>query len=73
MELELRLLALLIIANGAPVLAHNLLGSHLDWPLDGGMKTAAGSPLLGPSKTLRDLLCSILLTALVAPLPRRAR
>jgi len=68
MELELKLLILLIIANGAPILARNLLGERFNWPVDGGRTTASGAPLLGPSKTLRGLLFSILLTALSAPL-----
>jgi hypothetical protein len=68
MELELKLLILLIIANGAPILARNLLGDRFTWPLDGGLKTTAGSPLLGHSKTLRGLLFAIGITALTAPL-----
>lgn len=68
MVLELKLLLLLLIANGAPIVARNLLGERLTWPLDGGLKTAAGRPLLGPSKTWRGLAASILLTALCAQL-----
>ena len=67
MELELRLLLLLIIANGAPIVARHLLGDRFDWPLDGGLKTAAGHPLLGSSKTLRGVVFAIALTALAAP------
>jgi CDP-diglyceride synthetase len=67
-SLEPRLLLLLLIANGAPILARHLFGERFTWPLDGGLKTAAGNPLLGHSKTWRGLAAAILLTASCAPL-----
>lgn len=68
MEIELRLLVLLVIANGAPIIARHLLGDCCSWPVDGGLRTAAGRPLLGPSKTLRGLVSAMLLSSAVAPL-----
>jgi CDP-diglyceride synthetase len=68
METELKFLALLLIANGAPILARNLMGNCCSWPLDGGMRTAAGAPILGDSKTLRGVISAILLTGAVAPI-----
>jgi len=68
MVIELKLLILLVLANGAPIIARLLLRDCCSWPLDGGLKTPKGQPLLGPSKTLRGLLAGVTLTAAVAPL-----
>ena len=68
MEIELRLLALLVIANAAPIIARHLLGDCCSWPVDGGMRTPAGQPVLGPSKTLRGVAAAMLLTSAAAPL-----
>jgi CDP-diglyceride synthetase len=68
MEIELRLLILLVIANGAPIMARHLLGGCCSWPVDGGKRTPGGHPILGSSKTLRGLLAAMLMTTAVAPL-----
>ena len=65
---ELKLLLLLIIANGTPILAHKLLGNKWDVPLDARLRFIDGRALLGSSKTLRGVILSILITAMVAPL-----
>lgn len=67
-SLSVRLLLLLGVANGSPILAKRLLGARLDVPLDGGLRFVDGRPLLGPSKTLRGVVAAIALTALCAPL-----
>ena len=64
----LQLLVLLAVANGTPVIAKRLLGAHLAWPLDGGLRLWDSRPLFGPSKTLRGILLALLATGLVAPL-----
>lgn len=56
-------LFLLVVANGIPVIANNLLGRHFDCPVDGNRKAFDGRPWLGPSKTLRGILLSIAMTA----------
>ena len=66
--LELKLLALLLIANGSPVIARMLLGRRLGIPLDGGRPWRDGRPLLGPSKTLTGVLVAVSSTALGASL-----
>lgn len=68
MLLELKLLVLLVMANGAPIIARHLFGDCCTWPIDGGLKTAGGAPLLGPSKTLRGLVAAVVLTAAIASL-----
>jgi CDP-2,3-bis-(O-geranylgeranyl)-sn-glycerol synthase len=68
MGLELKLLILLVAANGAPIIARHLFGDCCNWPLDGDLKTNSGAPFLGSSKTWRGLLMALLLTTLIAPL-----
>lgn len=62
----LRLLLILGVANSAPILAKRLLGTRWALPLDGGCTFLDGRPLLGPSKTLRGLVASVLGAALAA-------
>lgn len=65
--LSLRLLLLIAVANGAPVVAMWLLHPRWSAPLDGGARFLDGRPLLGPSKTVRGAIAGIAATALVAP------
>ena len=67
MSTEAKLLFLLLVANGTPVMVSNLFRHRLDYPLDGHLKAFDGRPLLGPSKTVRGVLTSVATTALVAP------
>jgi hypothetical protein len=64
----LQSILLLTLANGAPVVAKKVLGAHLAFPLDAGARFFDGQPLLGPSKTIRGVVTSIVTTAVVAPL-----
>jgi hypothetical protein len=64
----LQLIFLLFIANGTPVIAKRVFGQHLSYPLDGGAKIYDGQRLLGPSKTVRGVLLSILVTSACAPI-----
>ena len=64
--LLLELLILLVVANGAPVMAKNVLGDRLNAPLDGGRVFHDGRPLFGPTKTIRGIATSLLVTPLVA-------
>jgi CDP-2,3-bis-(O-geranylgeranyl)-sn-glycerol synthase len=68
MVIELKLLLILIIANGAPILARNLFGECCNWPIDGGLKTRRGNPLLGHSKTLRGVISALVMTSVFSPL-----
>jgi len=61
-----QVLFLLVVANGAPILARRLLKHRFYRPLDGGLNLADGRPLLGASKTWRGLLAALLLTPLMA-------
>jgi CDP-archaeol synthase len=64
----LQLLILLMLANGTPVIAKDILRNRLAYPVDGGTKFVDGHPLLGASKTIRGILLSVLVTSACAPL-----
>jgi len=66
--LLLRVMVLLGLANGAPIIATRILGTRLDAPLDWGLRLPDGASLFGESKTIRGVVASIGCTALVAPL-----
>ena len=55
----LQLLVLMTLANGTPIVAR---------PLDAGIIVFDGRPLFGPSKTIRGILISVLITTASAPL-----
>lgn len=61
-----QLLALVIIANGAPVLAHAIFKQNGNRALDGGRVLADGRPLFGPSKTVRGIAASFVITTIAA-------
>lgn len=64
--LAFHILILLFAANGAPLILARLLGERGNWRVDGGLIFLDGRPLLGPSKTWRGVIGSLLLTPLVA-------
>jgi hypothetical protein len=60
--LEVKLLLVIMVANGVPVLLHWGLRDKLACPVDFGYILANGQPLLGSSKTWRGILGAILIT-----------
>ena len=64
----LQIMVLLTLANGAPVVAKKILGRRLNFPLDFGFTFFDGRPVFGPSKTIRGIVVSILVTTASAPL-----
>ena len=60
------LILLLMIANGAPVLARHLFGQRFAFPLDGNIHWPDNRRLLGPAKTLRGVVSAALACALLA-------
>ena len=66
LSVEPGLLLLIVIANGAPVLATRLFGEWGAHPLDGGRVLADGHRLLGHSKTWRGVLAAALATGVGA-------
>ncbi len=72
--LELKLLTLIIVANGAPIIARKLLPDLFGCPLDTGWRLPDNQPLFGSSKTVRGVVAALLITPLVGllfsvPLP----
>jgi len=63
-----KILTLAALANGTPIAAKKIMGSRFSFPVDGGRKFADGRPVFGPSKTVRGILASILVTTACAPL-----
>jgi CDP-2,3-bis-(O-geranylgeranyl)-sn-glycerol synthase len=66
--LILKLLILVIVANGTPVIIKKLLGQNLGLALDGGLNFIDGRRLFGPSKTVRGVVSALLATTLCAML-----
>ncbi len=68
LTLWLKLLVLLAVANGAPLLGRAFLKDCLAWPLDVGVRFLDGQPLLGAAKTVRGVVLALAATALVSML-----
>jgi len=64
--ISLELFVMLVLANGAPVLAARLCGRRWSAPVDGGRLWRDGRPLLGKSKTWRGVVSGILACGLFA-------
>lgn len=64
----LQLLVLMTLANGTPIVAKKIFGPRFSFPVDAGIVFFDGRPLFGPSKTIRGILISVLITTASAPL-----
>ena len=64
--IDIQLLLLIIVANGAPILGAATFGSYAAWPVDGGCLWFDGRPLLGASKTWRGVLLAVSATTVMA-------
>jgi CDP-diglyceride synthetase len=69
--LILQITSLIIWANGSPVLAKRIFGGRLAYPLDGGLILYDGARLFGPSKTIRGVLASVIVTSVASALMRQ--
>jgi CDP-archaeol synthase len=58
----MRLLLLLFLANGTPVIVKKVLGNRWSYPLDCDHEFVDGRPLFGRSKTIRGVALAILST-----------
>lgn len=61
-------IALLVTANGVPVLINKVLGQRWAWPVDNGLKLPDGQRLFGKTKTWRGLCSAVFFTAIAAAL-----
>ena len=59
---------LLIVANGAPIIAGKALGDRWARPIDNGLNLSDGCRLFGDRKTWRGLFSSVFFTTAVAQL-----
>ena len=59
---------LLLIANGAPILADCVCRHLLKYGADGGLRMPDGQPIFGESKTVRGIAAAIAATSIVAVL-----
>lgn len=66
LESPFKMLMLLVIANGVPVLGKKIFGTAFSHRLDGGIQWRDGRPLFGPSKTVRGVVLSFATTILAA-------
>lgn len=66
MPIELKLLWLLLVANGVPIIAASIWGDWGARPVDGGRLFADGHRLFGKSKTWRGVLLATPATSLMA-------
>ncbi|MBO0733043.1 MAG: CDP-archaeol synthase [Methylocapsa sp.] len=66
--LIVQLLALLCLANGAPLIAKKLFGTAFTTPVDRGITLADGKPLFGRSKTFRGIAFAFAMTTFGAPI-----
>ena len=62
----LKSLLLVVIANGAPIIAQKAFRNRFNQPLDHGIRFIDGRPLLGASKTYRGVLASVVITSIAA-------
>lgn len=62
----IQLILLLLVANGAPVLATFFFGRRGALPLDQGQLLRDGRPLFGASKTWRGAAAAVVATGMVA-------
>ncbi len=63
----LKVLVLLMMANGTPVILKWLMGDKFAYPLDAGARFPDGRPVLGASKTTRGVVSALVVTTLAAP------
>jgi CDP-archaeol synthase len=56
-------LILISLANASPVIAKRIFGGNYAAPFDGNARFFDGRPLVGPSKTIRGIVSSLLVTA----------
>ena len=67
-EIHVKILVLIIIANGAPIIARHIFRSHFNDPLDLGLRFFDKRPIFGPSKTMRGIFVAVMVTPVAAHL-----
>ena len=62
-----KLVVLLTVANGTPVIAGKLFGNYFNRPLDWDVAFIDGRPVFGHSKTMRGIILSLVAATVIAP------
>jgi CDP-2,3-bis-(O-geranylgeranyl)-sn-glycerol synthase len=62
-----KLMVLLTVANGTPVIATKLFGKYFNQPLDRGVTFVDGRPVFGSAKTIRGIILSLVVATITAP------
>jgi CDP-archaeol synthase len=65
--LILKLVILLTVANGTPVIASKFFGNYFNQPLDCDVAFVDGRPVFGYSKTMRGIILSLVAAIATAP------
>jgi CDP-2,3-bis-(O-geranylgeranyl)-sn-glycerol synthase len=63
----LKIVILLTVANGTPVIAGKLFGTYFNRPLDCDVVFVDGHPVFGRSKTMRGIILSLVTATAIAP------
>ena len=63
---EIKLLLLLLVANGAPVIAYDIFRQKWAYPIDGGRHLADGNRLFGDSNTYRGWISALISCGITA-------
>lgn len=66
--IEIKVLLLLIIANGMPIIMQKIMRNKWQFPIDAGILFYDKQPLFGSTKTVRGFVASIIVTSFAAPL-----
>lgn len=66
--IELKLLFLIGVANGTPILIRKIFGNRFRFPIDANLKYFDGRPVFGHSKTIIGFISSLFITAITAVL-----
>ena len=61
-----KVLLLLVVTNGTPILAQNFFKTRFAWPIDFGIFFFDQHPLFGSSKTWRGLITSVFMAGVLA-------
>jgi CDP-archaeol synthase len=62
-----KLVVLLTVANGTPVIAGKLFGNYFNQPIDCDIAFLDGRPVFGHSKTMRGIILSLAAASITAP------
>lgn len=63
---DLKVVLVLLAANGTPIVVKDILQQRLAYPLDAGARLPDGRPVFGKAKTVRGISASLAVTSVCA-------